>query len=223
MANEKIEVGYKRITGTEFYHKYILYTNENGEQFAAHGGPEGALGNWGHIKASYGEVNDLGVWAEEGEWDSRKNDFRELIIDGDDLTKGEKSVKEYFEDIKKTLDDIVMEEHDYHVLRQNSNSTVDTALHRVGLPLPKHDDQYGFVSDVDGFGDDVPKYYSPGSDNLLPGGPPADHNPTDSIPDPSESPGNTDPPLDPPPGAYPDPPPGPSPGPSPGSLLRKSI
>lgn len=71
----------------------------------------------------------------------------ESIVQGDDLSK-------QWNDIKRTMDDIGKEGHQYRPVDQNSNTVVGTALERVGLPRPKND---GFSGN-----------WAPGADNTLP-------------------------------------------------------
>ena len=82
MANEKIEVGYKPLVGG-YSHKYIVYTDTNGNQHIAHGGPTSLI--WGDIETDHGRAGS----SEElyaGEWDERLNDHRETIIEQEDLS-----------------------------------------------------------------------------------------------------------------------------------------
>ena len=53
MANEKIEVGYKRLR--DYSHKYIVYTDTNGNQHIAHGGST-SWPIWGDIGAYHGRA-----------------------------------------------------------------------------------------------------------------------------------------------------------------------
>jgi hypothetical protein len=52
---ETIEVRYRPIsvTGGYYYHKYIVYTDSNGNQYAARGGPEHG---WSGASSGAGEV-----------------------------------------------------------------------------------------------------------------------------------------------------------------------
>ena len=159
MATERIEVAYRYIggrpLGTEFYHKYIVYTNSNGDQFIAHGGPLIGLAT-GPIVGVAGPAGGPGLY--EGTWAERQEtDHRELIKRGAD---GE-SLESVWDAIKTEMKNFVKEGHDYDLDEQNSNSLVDTVLTRLELPLPQHDDEG--------------EYYSPGSGNILD---PVDNNPT---------------------------------------------
>ena len=163
MANEKIEVGYKPLSGV-YFHKYIVYTDTNGNQHIAHGGPTWPI--WGDIETDHGRAGS----SEElyaGEWDERLSDHRETIIEQEDLSAE-------WAKIKDLTDEIEGERHDYRVWRQNSNSLVDTVLSRVGLPLPQ--DNYEEDDEFEG------GLNAPGSNNILPDLPPA----SDIILDPAD-------------------------------------
>ncbi|MEL7065643.1 MAG: hypothetical protein AAFP00_18025 [Bacteroidota bacterium] len=142
---EKIEVGYKKVAGLAVYHKYILYTNAQGDQFFARGGP--AFGPDGYQSRNPGNtetegpyrplgdlVTEYGPYADSPlspDWDDSVNDpgltphHRELIETASDLSSK-------FQDIIDAMDDISAENHLYEIGWQNSNSAVDTALSRVG-------------------------------------------------------------------------------------------
>ena len=116
------------------HHKYIVYTDNSGKQYYARGGPNGIDpgefgGILGFIKTEHGAYIDGGT-----DWDRNENDHRETITVGGNLS-GEWSK------IRKAMDDINYENHLYQPALQNSNSAVDTALHRAGLPEPKLDDE----------------------------------------------------------------------------------
>ena len=191
MATERIEVAYKlaRTVGeTEYYHKYIVYTDQNGHEFIAHGGPVLPFPPFGKITADHGRAGSRPTLY-KGDWADRKEtDHREVIKRGSD---GE-SLESDWNAITGKMDEIVGEQHNYDLLTlsgvQNSNSLVDTVLSRLRLPLPQHDDES--------------EYYSPGSDNILPDLPPADNNPTFIpnpllIPDLPFLPSFSDPPISP--------------------------
>ena len=150
---ETIEVGYKPaiIDGVTVYHKYILYTNNQGEQFYSRGGP-GYFGpgsvqggseeasfspTWGNIKTESGKY-EVGT----PDWDPARDpynpdttdspDFREPIKTGNDLSSD-------WGKIKDAMKDIDLEDHPYFPELSNSNTSVDNALKRSGLPQPVHD------------------------------------------------------------------------------------
>ncbi|MGK3273599.1 hypothetical protein ACSLNH_07975 [Comamonas kerstersii] len=157
---EKIEVGYTPAAVVGFagiYHKYILYTNSNGEQFYARGGPESRTETspapfpFGNIKTEYGEYKQG-----TPDWDNARGGDpnatphpRETIIEGDDLSP-------QWEKIKDRMKEIGDSKIDYEFEDSNSNAVVDEALREAGLPTPQ----------MDGPSD----YWSPGSDFDLPGG-----------------------------------------------------
>ena len=164
MSNEKIEVAYKHL-GLGHFHKYLVYTNQDGDKFIAHGGP----GTWpffGNIEAFSGQAGsnpDL----YQGTWTERQD------TDGRETIKTGKSLESVWSDITTAIHEIASREHDYDLWDQNSNSLVDSVLNSLNLPLPQLDDNV--------FGE----YYSPGSDNFLDA---ADPDPT-SDPDPTLQPG----------------------------------
>ena len=156
--SEKFEVGYTRVPAVgafDVYHKYILYTNNAGEQFYARGGPV-------FINDGTPNVSDLKLRTESGEyregtpdWDKSVNNpslephTRETVGTGDDLsTKWQK--------IKDTIADIGSRNIPYDYEDTNSNATVDEALRSADVPAPLRDGP----SD----------HWAPGSDYDLPGG-----------------------------------------------------
>ncbi|MBU0915436.1 MAG: hypothetical protein KKD97_03690, partial [Gammaproteobacteria bacterium] len=167
---EKIEVGYAAaflVGGLGIKHKYIVYTDSNGQQFYARGGP-GYFGPG----AAQGGRNELAlsvfgnVTTESGaytsgtpDWDSARDPLnpdptltphpRETILDGNDLSG-------YWESIKNTMQRVNQVDVPYNPLSSNSNAAVDEALREAQLPSPA----------LDG----PENYWSPGSDYDLPGG-----------------------------------------------------
>ena len=83
----------------------------------------------GFIKTRHGEYKK-----DTPDWDGNKKDHRETIAAGGNLSAE-------WSKIRKAMDDINYENHLYQPAHQNSNSAVDTALHRAGLPEPKLDDE----------------------------------------------------------------------------------
>ncbi len=139
---ETIEVRYKPL-GPGIYHKYILYTDANGNRFAARGDSANfddlPLSGFplGDIETEHGPyVGPDPVTGEGGFPDWVENDNAhpsETIKTGDDLSKD-------WENIKRAIDDIGKEQHPYNLNERNSNTTVDEALRRAGLPEPELDD-----------------------------------------------------------------------------------
>ncbi|WP_160016445.1 calcium-binding protein [Pseudomonas sp. 8BK] len=169
---EKIEVRYTylgEVAGSSYYHKYIVYTDSNGKQWGARGGPsESPTGGaeastkaerdgiipgadsgspYGDINTEHGEYVP-GTESEPGfsDYDHEGDDPSEVIAEGDDLSKE-------WGDIKDAITQVQAEGHPYRPLSSNSNSTVDEALKRSNLPEPT----------MDGYGDN----WSPGSGNDL--------------------------------------------------------
>jgi hypothetical protein len=146
---ENISVHYKFLSSVgnqSFYHKYVTYTNSSGYTFYARGGPTASppgnpLSNLTNAQAnpsSWSGSSPFGdIGTESGEyipgtidWDDEGDDPSEIIKSGEDLS-GE------WNNIKKSFDDIAKEKWAYRPISQNSNTTVDEALNRSGLPLPK--------------------------------------------------------------------------------------
>ena len=133
---ETIEVRYRPIA-PGIYHKYIVYTDSNGQKTAARGGPQYPLGSpsstpsapfgdidtkWGPYDPSFGKD-----YAPEGTHPS------ETIATGDNLSSE-------WEKIKEAMDDIKNQKIPYEPNARNSNTTVDESLRRAGLPEPQLDD-----------------------------------------------------------------------------------
>ncbi|WP_438437536.1 calcium-binding protein [Kluyvera sichuanensis] len=123
---ERIEVGYKKI-GLNYYHKYIVYVNSKGERFVARGGPkhdnEDGYGNLITSSEVYDENHD--------DYDEKRTNHYETIIEGDDLSDFWNSIKAAMEE----LNDSKL----YKPLDYNSNSAVDLSLCAAGLNLPQDD------------------------------------------------------------------------------------
>lgn len=161
---ETIEVRYSfSDIGPDHNHKYIIYTNSNGEQFYASGGPEITLSlpervvsapfsetPAGYLFPPFGNITtDSGKYVEGGpEWvnPNLPADASEEVKRGGDLSEDWAKIVEAMRDIKD-------EKHPYRAATQNSNTTVDEALRRSNIPLPQNDDPG--------------ENYSPGSGNIL--------------------------------------------------------
>ncbi|WP_158300660.1 calcium-binding protein [Chromobacterium sp. ATCC 53434] len=83
-------------------------------------------------------------------------DYDEYGIDSKEIVKEGKDLSSDWQKIKDAMRDIGKEGHQYRPLDQNSNTAVDEALRRSGLPEPTNDN----------IGED----WAPGSGNNLPGG-----------------------------------------------------
>lgn len=157
---ETIEVRYKPLGPGLVFHKYIVYTDSNGNQYAARGGPKGGdsfssdanphnNGELGPIVTAVGiyqgdQEDANGNITQQGFIDHDKNDTdpRETIATGSNLSSA-------WDAIVEAMSDIQDEGYEYGPAAQNSNAVVDEALDRAGLPLPQED----------GIGEN----YSPGS------------------------------------------------------------
>ena len=181
---ERIEIGYTPAAGVGvlgIYHKYIIYTDNQGNQFYARGGPgysgPGAgVGGFGEYSTSdFGNIKTESGRYEPGtpDWDRARDPAnpdptavphpRETIRVGDDLSFD-------WQRIQQEMQDIDARDVPYIPHKANSNSAVDEALRRVGLPAPV----------LDGPRD----YWAPASDVDLPGSGDPNIIPTDPIPTP---------------------------------------
>ena len=173
---ESIAVGYRQLGGN-WYHKFIVYTDSNGNQWvtSAWAGKKGDVkfsdfsqsgsSGSGSSGSDWGSIVTKGGTSDPRRYDSNYDDYPKNS-DGRDRYPG-KNIK--FETVKTgdnlsgdwkkvtdAMDAIAGEKHQYRPLDQNSNTTADEALRRAGIPEPKGD----------GFGDN----WAPGSENNLPGG-----------------------------------------------------
>jgi hypothetical protein len=160
---ETIEVRYSSLGGG-YYHKYLVYNATGGLQYAARGGPElggsstsdlsnltgaesGSGGGYGSIITNFGSYDSSFI-----DFDPENDDPRETVISGTDLSL-------YWAHIQSAMMAIESEKHEYRPYDQNSNTTVDEALRRAGVPEPMLDE--------------FPANWAPGSGNpLSPGGDP---------------------------------------------------
>ncbi|WP_268988939.1 calcium-binding protein, partial [Chromobacterium violaceum] len=173
---ESIAVGYRQL-GPGYYHKFIIYTDRNGNKWATSGwaGKDATFGGTdffqsgssgsGSSGSDFGNIITTGGTSDPRKYDSSYPDHPknpdgtdkypgkeikwEVVKEGADLSGDWKKVTD-------AMDEIAGEKHQYRPLDQNSNTTADEALRRAGVPEPKND----------GFGDD----WAPGSGNNLPGG-----------------------------------------------------
>ncbi len=146
---EKIEVRYQRIMQSDsihFYHKYIIYTDRNGKQWIARGGPQSDdFLNPGLLDTSWGVLD-----RSFKEYLNAKTDPRETIKTGADLSAD-------WERIKQSIASFDMK-YKYEPVGNNSNATVDTALRDAGLSEPT----------LDTHPNGVPRYWSPGHKFIIP-------------------------------------------------------
>ena len=181
---ERIEVGYTPASGVGMlgiYHKYILYTDSQGNQFYARGGPGyfgpgAAVGGLSEYSSSqFGNIKTQAGSYEPGtpDWDSARDPAnqnsaayphpRETIRVGDDLSFD-------WQRIQEEMLDIDARDIPYDPRNTNSNAAVDETLRRVGLPSPVLDGPRDF--------------WAPGSDVDLPGSGDPNFIPTNPIPTP---------------------------------------
>lgn len=143
---ETIEVRYKPILTGDVYHKYIIYTDSNGDQFIARGGPENGDGydDRGGIDNSFpgtfGKVvTEVKVYDpisnQTPDVDSENDDPRETIISGADLSVEWANIVYYTQNFD-------FFDYQYQPMGQNSNAVVDNVLQSSGLPEPILDSTY---------------------------------------------------------------------------------
>lgn len=140
-----------------------MYTTHDGRKFASRGGPNDAsiLDAYSRHGLTYdgilgrdGSTRFGMITTQTAAYDDRFIDFdvegdnpSEVIVSGADLS-------ETWQRIALEMDSIGKENHIYSITDRNSNTAVDEALRRAGLPEPKLDYYYS----------------SPGSGNNMPGG-----------------------------------------------------
>ncbi len=151
---ERIEVRYSQL-GPNYYHEYLVYTDSEGNEWAARGGPSNRVGLGESTEAQSGSATSgdspFGdITTKHGaydpdfiDYDYEGDDPSEVIVTGDDLSGD-------WQRVTDAIDDIGEEGRPYRPLSQNSNTTVAEALDRADLPQPQQD----------GIGDN----WSPGSE-----------------------------------------------------------
>lgn len=135
--SEKIEIGYRNIGsigGVEYYHKFLLYTDSNGNQYTI----SGWTGNDTSSALPYGHMNvELDLPYDQSNPDfptQNQKQYREPITEGDDLS----SVWNDMLSDALSKDDL----YPYDPLRQNSNSLADALLRDAGLNAPEDDNLF---------------------------------------------------------------------------------
>ena len=142
-----------------YYHKYIVYTDANGNEYAARAGAEIGWTGFGEIVTEYGEF-DLDFTDYPKDEPEGYTDPGETIIEGADLSN-------YWTAIKDAMDEIEAEGHNYNPVGKNSNAAVDEALERAGLSEPQLDDQKTGEYWSPGSGTDLIDGVQPEYDDLL--------------------------------------------------------
>lgn len=166
MSEEKIEVFYL-YTGIDsagnaggetagsprepYYHKYIVYTDSDGNQYAARGGTTLKSGDISTYTVPLGYI-DTEVGAYVGKtYDENSNVIDEGFVDypndeswrvSEEIIKGA-DLSSYWNSIEQTMQDIEGAKFHYFP-NQNSNSVVDTALANAGLPSTQLDGPSGY-------------------------------------------------------------------------------
>ncbi|MGE3468489.1 MAG: hypothetical protein AB7J13_16325, partial [Pyrinomonadaceae bacterium] len=157
---ETIEVKYKPVVdyaGNKAYHKYIIYTDSSGQKWYARGGPAvgDGYGNRGGDTSSQSVSEPNGnIVTEYDKYDEHSPDWDDGATHNSETIASDSDLESAWNAIKAAMDEIASQNHTYRLNGQNSNSAVDTALDRSGLPEPEQDDPG--------------ENYAPGSDNILP-------------------------------------------------------
>lgn len=146
--DERIEVGYRNIgsaLGKDYHHKYLIYTDSQGEQHTISGwtgDPEPGL--------PYGRIHvepNLPFDASNPDHPDNPNttgqrQYRELIATGPDLSQTwQRMVAD-----AQSKDD----RYPYDPQLQNSNTLADSVLRSVNLPEPRNDGFFGHWSPASG-------------------------------------------------------------------------
>lgn len=125
------------------YHKYAVYTNSAGQQFAARGGEYGdkLVTQHGVYDSSFIDHPLHPTRQAQG----NKYGEPELIAQAGDLSS-------YWQDIKDYMDHIEESQTEYDYLDNNSNTAIDSAIGASGLLLPSNDGYGGYPSPGSGIG-----------------------------------------------------------------------
>ena len=156
-----ITVGYKPIQSVHLvYHKYITYRDGNGKTTVLEVQPKwrelDPFDELGEQRAHYMDVVEHKSDKEIAEWErARSNDHTETIATGDAATAAWQTVYDAMWSLQG---------HDYILPTTNSNSAVDTALARAGLPEPLDDDGEEGGDDTN----PAVEHNAPGSGNIIP-------------------------------------------------------
>jgi hypothetical protein len=147
-GEERIEVGYRNIgsaLGKDYHHKFLLYTDRDGNQHTISGWTGDAAPGlpYGKIHVETNKPYD----ANNPDHPSNANamgqrQYRETIATGADLS----------ETWKKMVADAQSKDnrYPYDPLTQNSNTLADSVLHGAGLPEPKNDGVTGHWAPASG-------------------------------------------------------------------------
>ncbi|MHA6345368.1 calcium-binding protein [Roseivivax sp. CAU 1761] len=152
---ETIEVRYKELA-VGIYHKYIVYTDSNGDEWYARGGPSVGYAATTTGQAENSILRPMGkIITDYGQNDAQYNpDFDEEDDDPSEVIKSGADLSADFQAIMDAMDDMENENHTYNpagYAGRNSNSVVDTALSRAGLSKPTLDDRGEYLSPASGY------------------------------------------------------------------------
>lgn len=154
---EKIEVSYRHIgegpLGKGYYHKFLLYTDKNGQQYTISGWtdennqntdlPFGNIrvrANWAYDKLNADHPDNPNAWYYDQNFNpiSPQKQHRELITEAPDLSEKWKEMTQ-----KAISKDNI---YPYDYLRQNSNTLADVVLREADLPEPKMDGMFRYLA-----------------------------------------------------------------------------
>lgn len=144
MANERIEVGYRNIGtmgGVDYYHKFLLYTDQSGNQRTISGWTDDANTTtalpFGNIRVLANAPYDANN-PDSRERHPGQQQHRETIAEGADLSATWAAMVEN----ANSKDNL----YPYDPIRQNSNTLADSVLRDVGLREPTQDGAFGHLA-----------------------------------------------------------------------------
>jgi hypothetical protein len=145
---ETIEVGYRNIgsiMGQDYHHKFLLYTDRNGEQHTISGwtGEQAPGLPYGRMHVETNLPYDASNPDHPGNANAAgQRQYRETIATGDDLSQTWQSMI----DNARAKND----RYPYDPQLQNSNTLADSVLRDVGLPQPTQDGMSGHWAPASG-------------------------------------------------------------------------
>ncbi len=150
---EKIEVVYKETPVQGTYHKYLLYTDNDGNVKYARGGPTPfQFSGWGSINTEHGNyVPDPDNLDYINPSDDTRH--REEVAKGDNLSNEWNAILTAMDDLDSQFV--------YSPVSQNSNTVIDWALLYAGLPLPTDDGTGEYFSPASILSPDYPPVMVP--------------------------------------------------------------
>jgi hypothetical protein len=142
----QIFVESKPIPPTTYDHTYLVYRDNNGNEFVIRGGPEGIIGNFGNIEVQINKPIEQSKDARKGDTPAERGQ-KELDLHG-------RSAEDVWRDMQVTAKQIQDQGIKYDGFDDNSNSTARTIMERNGVTptLPNNTTE----SDSPGWDDKLP-------------------------------------------------------------------